>query len=97
PLLHSFPTRRSSDLVPGTDVTLSLDVAIQSNAEDVLGDVDSPAGLVALQPSTGQVLAAASSPGADGLDMAMAAELAPGSTFKVRSEEHTSELQSRFD
>ena len=69
--------------VPGTDVTLSLDVAIQSNAEDVLGDVDSPAGLVALQPSTGQVLAAASSPGADGLDMAMAAELAPGSTFKV--------------
>ncbi|WP_277050366.1 penicillin-binding transpeptidase domain-containing protein [Ruania albidiflava] len=69
--------------VPGTDVTLSLDAAIQSDAEDVLADVDSPAGLVALQPSTGEVLAAASSPAADGLDMAMAAELAPGSTFKV--------------
>jgi len=69
--------------LPGADVTLSLDMAIQTRAEDVLGEVDSPAGLVALQPSTGQVLAAASSPGADGLDIAMEATLAPGSTFKV--------------
>lgn len=72
-----------ADPVPGEDLTLSLDTAVQSHAEEVLGEVAAPAGLVALQPSTGQVLAAASSPAADGLDMATAAALAPGSTFKV--------------
>ncbi|MCL2464892.1 MAG: penicillin-binding transpeptidase domain-containing protein, partial [Micrococcales bacterium] len=41
--------------------------------------------LVAIRPSTGEVLVAASGPGGDGLSTATVGQYAPGSTFKVAS------------
>ena len=70
---------------PGTPVTLTLDTATQIAAERILTDVESPSAIVAVQPSTGRVLAAASGPGGDGYSTATLGQYAPGSTFKVVS------------
>ena len=68
---------------PGQDLQLSLSTDLQTAAEHVLADVAAPAGLVAIRPSTGEVLAVGNSPGTEGYDLAMRATLAPGSTFKM--------------
>jgi len=44
-----------------------------------------PAAIVAVQPSTGAVLAAANGPGAGGINIATYGQYAPGSTFKIVS------------
>ncbi len=49
--------------VPGQDLRLTLDLAFQRLAEDLLGDRDGA--VVALDPANGQVLALASAPGYD--------------------------------
>lgn len=67
----------------GTSLRLTLSVPVQQAAEEVLSGVDTPAGVVVLRASTGEVLAAASGPGSEGLSTATLASLAPGSTFKV--------------
>lgn len=67
----------------GEDLQLTLSVPVQEAAEAALAGIDAPAGLVALRPSTGEILAAASGPGSEGLNTAMLASLAPGSTFKI--------------
>jgi len=67
----------------GADLHLSLDTAVQTSAEIALAGTTSPAGLVALRPSTGEILAAASGPGSEGQNTAMLATLAPGSTYKI--------------
>jgi cell division protein FtsI/penicillin-binding protein 2 len=54
-------------------------------AERVLSDVGPASALVAVRPSTGAVLAAASGPGSNGLSTATTGRYAPGSTFKVVS------------
>lgn len=69
--------------VDGTDLRLSLDVAVQTSAEEALADVEAPAGMVAVRPSTGEVLAVANGPGTGGQNIAALASLAPGSVFKV--------------
>ena len=76
--------------VAGKPLRTTLDLKLQSKAERVLAvpDPDDPGpatALVALRPSTGAVLAAASGPGADGLNVATFGQYAPGSTFKVVS------------
>ncbi|MBT0993580.1 penicillin-binding protein [Cellulomonas sp. DKR-3] len=73
------------DPVAGQDLRTTLDVDLQSAAEDVLADVAPASALVAVRPSTGEVLAAASGPGGEGLSTATLGQYAPGSTFKVVS------------
>jgi cell division protein FtsI/penicillin-binding protein 2 len=68
---------------PGTPVKTTLDPRLQQLAEDVLGKVEPASAIVALRPSTGAVLAAASGPGSNGYNTAMLGQYAPGSTFKV--------------
>lgn len=68
---------------PGTPLRVTLDRDLQITAEQVLADVGPPSAIVAVQPSTGQVLAAASGPGSEGYSTATLGQYAPGSTFKI--------------
>ncbi len=73
------------DAVPGEALHTTLDVALQRSAEQILAGVGPASALVALQPSTGNILAAASGPGSDGYSTATLGRYAPGSTFKIVS------------
>lgn len=73
------------EAVPGTPLRTTIDPALQQRAEDVLAGVGPASALVAVQPSTGDVLAVASGPGSEGLSTATVGQYAPGSTFKVVS------------
>lgn len=68
---------------PGTPVKTTLDPRLQQLAEDVLAGVGPASAIVALRPSSGAVLAAASGPGSNGYNTAMLGQYAPGSTFKM--------------
>src|SRR5262249_3294517 len=70
---------------PGRALHTTLDRDVQAAAESALGDRDSEAALVAVQPSTGDVLAVANRPADSSFDRALAGRYAPGSTFKVIS------------
>ncbi|WP_369370534.1 penicillin-binding transpeptidase domain-containing protein [Promicromonospora sp. Populi] len=68
----------------GEPLTVSLDPAIQQRAEAALDDFgDLASAIVAIRPSTGQVLAAASGPGSEGYSTATLGQYPPGSTFKI--------------
>ena len=71
-----------SDPLPGQPLQLSLDLDLQVEAELLLADVGPGSALVALRPSTGEILAAANGPGNGGLNLATYGQFAPGSTFK---------------
>ena len=75
----------SVDPAPGEPLATTLDVRLQNLAERVLSDVRPASALVAIRPSTGDVLAAASGAGGGGLSTATVGQYAPGSTFKVVS------------
>jgi len=75
----------TSEPVAGEPLRTTLDPTLQQRAEDVVGAVVPAAAVVALRPSTGEVLAAASGPGGEGLSTATVGQYAPGSTFKVVS------------
>lgn len=68
---------------PGTPLKTTLDPNLQSLAESTLAGVGPASAIVALRPSTGAVLAAASGPGSNGYNTAMLGQYAPGSTFKI--------------
>ena len=72
-----------ADPVAGAPLQTTLDVPLQAAAEAILAPVAGNAALVAIRPSTGEVLAAASGPNGDGLSTATLGQYAPGSTFKV--------------
>lgn len=61
----------------------TLETRAQSAAEAALGGSSSLAAVVALQPSTGDILAVANRPTSSTFDRALAGSYAPGSTFKV--------------
>ena len=67
----------------GTALKTTLDPKLQQLAEDVLDKVGPASAIVALRPSSGAVLAAASGPGSNGYDTAMLGQYAPGSIFKM--------------
>lgn len=67
---------------PGTPVRLTLDRAVQTAADDALRSVTQSAAIVALQPSTGRILAVADSASTPG-DIALAGQYPPGSTYKI--------------
>ncbi|WP_461188362.1 penicillin-binding transpeptidase domain-containing protein [Arthrobacter sp. Z4-13] len=68
---------------PGTPLKTTLDPKLQSLAESTLEGVKPASAIVALRPSTGAVLAAASGPGSNGYNTAMLGQYAPGSIFKM--------------
>lgn len=67
----------------GEPLALTLDPGLQQSAEELLAPVGPASAIVALRPSTGEVLTAASGPGGEGLSTATVGTYAPGSTFKV--------------
>lgn len=68
----------------GEAVAISLDPATQLHAQSVLEDFgDLATAIVAIKPSTGAVLAAASGPGSEGFNTATLGQYPPGSTFKI--------------
>lgn len=82
--------RRTLAEWPGEDgepLALTLDPAMQMHAEEILGGLggeDAPgSAIVAIRPSTGEILAAANGQGNAGLNLATTGEFAPGSTFKL--------------
>jgi cell division protein FtsI/penicillin-binding protein 2 len=77
---------RTLKKVPGKAphaVRSTLSLPVQTAAESALNGVDQEAALVAVQPSTGDILAVANRPTDSTFDRALAGAYAPGSTFKV--------------
>lgn len=68
--------------VAGKPVRLTLERAVQAAADATLAAESRPASIVALQPSTGKVLAVANSASAPG-DIALTGQYPAGSTFKI--------------
>jgi cell division protein FtsI/penicillin-binding protein 2 len=71
------------DPVPGQPVSTTLDVNYQNAADNALAGEANPAALIAMRISDGTVLAVANGPDATGLDLALTAQVPPGSTFKT--------------
>ncbi|HXH79932.1 penicillin-binding transpeptidase domain-containing protein [Nocardioides sp.] len=71
--------------VAGADLRTTMDIDLQTKAESALASVGPPSALVAIRPSDGAILVAASGPGSEGLNTATYGQYAPGSTFKVVS------------
>jgi cell division protein FtsI/penicillin-binding protein 2 len=68
----------------GAKITLTLDTAMQAAAEKALATVEEPAVLVAIQPSTGEILTVAQNAAADRQgSLALTGRYPPGSTFKI--------------
>jgi cell division protein FtsI/penicillin-binding protein 2 len=67
----------------GQPVKTTLDTNLQKAAEAALATSKLPASLVAVQASTGQILAAANGPQVASYNRAFQGRYAPGSTFKI--------------
>jgi cell division protein FtsI/penicillin-binding protein 2 len=67
----------------GRELDTTLDRDVQQAAEAALGDSRAKSALVALQPSTGDILAVANRPTDATYDRAIDGRYPPGSTFKV--------------
>ncbi|WP_245657717.1 penicillin-binding transpeptidase domain-containing protein [Herbidospora mongoliensis] len=65
----------------GEAVQTSLDMTVQNAAANAIRDLDKPASLVAIRPSTGEILAIANNRG--DFNRALNGQYAPGSTFKT--------------
>ncbi len=74
-----------TDPTAGKPLSTTLDIRAQKLAEEALAGTTSPSALVAIRPSTGDVLAAASGPASKGYNTATFGRYAPGSTFKIVS------------
>lgn len=72
-----------NDPVPGDPLSTTLDQTLQTLAEGVLEEEPSASSIVALRPSTGEILTVANGPGSAGLQTALLGQYPPGSTFKV--------------
>ncbi|HEY2044501.1 MAG TPA: penicillin-binding transpeptidase domain-containing protein [Jatrophihabitans sp.] len=66
----------------GTPVRLTLDSSVQNAADAALASTPLPASVVAVQPSTGKILAVANSTAATD-DIALVGQYPAGSTFKI--------------
>ncbi|GAA4841283.1 penicillin-binding transpeptidase domain-containing protein [Garicola koreensis] len=79
-------TLYSVDSEAGDDVSTHLNPRLQNLAQDIVGDQETTAAMVAIRPSDGGILAAAShTPDENFVDVATESAYAPGSTFKVVS------------
>ena len=77
--LHAVPAQ------DGQPLRVTLSRAHQMAAEEVLEALEPASAVVAIRPSDGHVLAAASGPGSKGYSTATLGQYAPGSTFKAVS------------
>ena len=69
---------------PVGDIASTLDIGLQRAAEDALAPLTTPAAIVAIQPSTGDLLAVAQNAPADAQGpIALTGLYPPGSTFKT--------------
>jgi hypothetical protein len=68
---------------PGTPVDTTIDPTVQEAAESALSGQTAPAAIVAVQASTGDVLASVSTPDSGVVNEAFDGAYPPGSTFKV--------------
>ncbi|MHA0288639.1 penicillin-binding transpeptidase domain-containing protein [Mycobacterium sp. C3-094] len=72
------------DAKPVGDISATVDIGMQRAAEDALAPLPTPAALVAIQPSTGSLLAVAQNAPADAQGpIALTGLYPPGSTFKT--------------
>lgn len=71
-----------SSAEPGTPVKTTIDPKVQSAAAEAMEGLKVNAALIAVEPSTGNILAVSNRP-AGGLNRALAGQYPPGSTFKV--------------
>ncbi len=69
--------------VDGSAVPITLDDHTQRVATEAIADEDSPSAVIVLQPSTGDVLAAALGPTGQSYPVGLVGRYAPGSTFKT--------------
>lgn len=75
----------TAEAKPGKPLRTTIDLKLQGAADDILSAVKPASALVAIRPSSGQILALSSGPGGTGADTAAAGRYAPGSTFKLVS------------
>ncbi|MCL3818952.1 penicillin-binding transpeptidase domain-containing protein [Aeromicrobium wangtongii] len=68
---------------PGKPLRTTIDVAMQAAADEILAGVGPASAIVAIRPSTGQIVALASGAGGKGADTAASGHYPPGSTFKL--------------
>ncbi|MEW9528191.1 penicillin-binding transpeptidase domain-containing protein [Microbispora sp. NPDC049125] len=66
---------------PGKELRTTLDLRVQHAAADAVRDLDKPASLVAVRPSSGEILAVVNNKG--GFNRALDGRYPPGSTFKT--------------
>ncbi|WP_248958299.1 penicillin-binding transpeptidase domain-containing protein [Sphaerisporangium perillae] len=78
---RAVTTVATGKTVPGTSLRTTIDLKVHEAGAAALEGVAKPASLVALRPSTGEVLAAVNRPG--GFNRALLGTYPPGSTFKV--------------
>ncbi len=69
--------------VAGRNLTLTMNIGLQKLAEKILADTKPASALVAIRPSTGDIVALANGPGTGGQSVATVGQYPPGSTFKV--------------
>lgn len=74
-----------TEATAGKQLTMTLNLGLQRLAERVLANTKPASAIVALRPSTGAVVAAASGPGSGEQSVATVGQYPPGSTFKVAS------------
>ena len=79
----STRTLFTSPAIPGKNLRVNLNLRLQNLADRVLANVGPASALVAIQPSTGKVLAVADGPGSNGYQIGTIGQFAPGSTFKT--------------
>ncbi|MEJ7634404.1 penicillin-binding transpeptidase domain-containing protein [Aeromicrobium sp.] len=67
----------------GKPLRTTIDIDLQGSADTILAGVKPASAIVAIRPSSGEIVALASGPGGKGADTAASGHYAPGSTFKL--------------
>jgi cell division protein FtsI/penicillin-binding protein 2 len=68
---------------PGKPLRTTIDADLQGSADEILAGVKPASAIVAIRPSTGEIVALSSGPGGKNADTAAGSREAPGSTFKL--------------
>ena len=68
---------------PGKPLRTTIDAQVQQSAEGILSNLTPASAIVAIRPSSGEIVAMANGPGGNGENLAATGRFAPGSTFKV--------------